>query len=101
MQDLVGPRSSDARDHTLVAQHRVQPTRFAGADLCQALLAESEGLGAQVRELVLRLLGVQEPDTRAFLRAGFGQDEPGATLEDQLEGRCLRTGLTSLEVPEP
>src|SRR6059058_1349958 len=52
-------------------------------------------------ELLLRLFGIQEPDPRAFLGAGLGQDEAGAALEDQLKRRRLWAGLTSLQVLEP
>ena len=55
MEDLVRPRAPDAGDHALVAEHRVQPSRFGCADLGEPLRADAERLGPEVGELLLPL----------------------------------------------
>ena len=64
----------------------------------QPLDAEPERLRAEVRELVLRLLGRQQPDAGALLRAGLGEHELPAALEAKAEGGRLRAFLAGAEV---
>src|SRR5213080_3481621 len=69
VQDLVCPRATDAREHTLVAEQRVQTSGFFRTDLAEPFGADPKRLGAEVCELDLCLLGRQEPDTRPLLRS--------------------------------
>jgi len=75
VENLVCPRTSDARDHALVSQQRVQPPRLAGADLRESLGADADRFRPDVRKLVFRLLGRQQPDTRALLRSRLGEHQ--------------------------
>jgi hypothetical protein len=98
MEDLVRPRPPNAGDHSLVAQHGMQPSRFGCADLRQSFRTDAECLRSEMCKLFFKLLGVEQPDAGALLRAGLGEHEPRASLEDELERRRLRARLAGLEV---
>ena len=56
----------------------------------EPLRAESERVGAEVRELGVDPLGREEPDLRALLLPGLGEDERRAVREVELERGRLR-----------
>src|SRR3954453_9799342 len=54
-----------------------------------------------MRELLLGFLAREQPDARALLRARLREDEPGSTLEHELERRRLRPLVAELQQLEP
>ena len=78
----------------------MQPARVRAEDLAEPFSADPERFGAQVGQLCLGLLRGQQPDPRALLRAGLGQDQLPAADEPQPEGRRLRALLSRPEVAQ-
>src|SRR5205807_4972854 len=62
---------------------------------------EPERFRAEVRKLSLDLLGSQQPDPSALLRARLGQDELRPAVELEPERGCLRALLAATEILEP
>ena len=83
-------RAADAGERALVAQERVKLAALPPQDLCEPLGADSEGVWAEVRELGLECVRVQQPDPGPLLLPGLGQDQLGAVGEAEPEHRRLR-----------
>src|SRR4029077_2009605 len=98
MEDLVRPGPADACDRPLVAQKRMEPTRFRGEDLAERLGAETKRLRPEMGQLRLGRFRREQPDAGPLLRAGFREHELGAALEAEAKGRCLRTFFADVEV---
>src|SRR5205085_5276153 len=58
-----------------------------------------ERVRTEVRELLLGLLGCQQPDAGTLLRPGFREDELRAAFEPEAKRRQLRALLTRAQVP--
>ena len=78
----------------------MQPARVARENLRQARSAQPERLRPEVRQLRLRRLGCEQPDSGALLRAGLRQDQRAAALEPQPERRRLRPVLAGAQVAQ-
>src|SRR5919109_2809236 len=100
MQDLVGPRASDAGDCALVPQQRVKSSRVGGADVGETVGVDVERVGAEMSELFVRRLGAQEPYPRTLLRSGLGEHQLRAVLKAQAERGHLRALLPRSQVAE-
>src|SRR5947208_15507486 len=79
----------------------MEASRLRREDLREPLGPDVQRVGAEVRELDLRLLGCEQPDTGTLLRARFGEDELGSVLEDEPKGRRLRSGLAASKELQP
>jgi len=93
VEDLVRPRAPDPGNRALVTEQGVETARVVAHDRAERLRVEREPVWAEVGKLLLGLLGRQEPDARALLRPGLGEDELGAVLEPEPERRALRARL--------
>src|SRR5256714_10261399 len=89
VEDLVRPRTADARDQVLVAEERMQAPRLAVHDLAEALWPEAERFRAEVGQLGLRRLRGEEPDAGALLLSGLGEEQLCAARELEPEGGRL------------
>src|SRR5580765_4605386 len=76
----------------------MQAPRLFGADRAERLRAEAERLRPEMRELRLGRLGREQPDTRALLRAGLGEDELPTALELEPKRRDLGPFLAGPQV---